>query len=358
MNMEIDFYNYKIQTTSENDLVQMLISAKVADLSEDGNTLLLRIKQMDPVAFRYGINGDGQTVLKMAITKEKDKDGNEIQTLSFKSKWLPEDRVVDIISKALPYEILKSSRTLNNNPDFFSWYEKNGVETTLDGEAITAGLPNIPARNVKDLKNGMYQVKIPLGYTTKNWVKVEVPASNIMFKYDENGYPSKAMIFFTKDNVEVKVGNKKPKVWPLKEVVHQFKQNQQFYNNFCVDLYGIPEENFHFSSNICKVTIPCLKSESDDYKMTLFLKREKVASEMGMLVLGRVKELTKVEFLKNGKMCQKFVANPKILEMYDTAMKHASQEIPYLKDYIYDPSNIGGYEGKELELVLEENYED
>lgn len=39
-------------------------------------------------------------------------------------------------------------------------------------------------------------------------------------------------------------------------------------------------------------------------------------------------------------------------------MKHANEEIPYLKDYIYDSSNIGGFEGKELELVLEENEEE
>lgn len=354
---EVDFYNYKIQTTSEKDLIQMLIDAKVAGLSGDRKSLLLRIKQMDPVSFKNGFNGDKQPILKMAITKEKDKDGKEIKTLSFKSKWLPDDRIVDIISKALPDEILKASRTLNNNVDFFAWYERKGVETTSAGECIEGGLPNIPIRNVKDLKNGMYQVKIPLGYTTKNWGKVVLPAENVMFKYDENGYPSKAMIFFTKNEVEIQFGNKKPKMCPLKEIMHQFKQNQQFYNNFSVDLYGIPEDNFHLFQNTCKVTIPCLKNESDDYKMTLFLKRDKVASKLGKLTLGRVRESTKVEFLKDGQICQKYISNPKILDMYDEAMRHARQEIPYLKDYTYDSSNIGGYEGKEEELVLEENEE-
>lgn len=355
---EVDFYNYKIQTTSEKSLVQMLIDAKVADLSLDGKTLLLRIKQMDPVSFKNGFNGDRQPILKMAITKEKDEDGKEIQTLSFKSKWLPDDRIVDIISKALPNEILKTSRTLNNNVDFFAWYEQKGVETTSSGECIMGGLPNIPIRNVKDLKNGMYQVKIPLGYTTKNWGKVVIPAENIMFKYDENGYKSKAMIFFTKNEVEIQFGNKKPKECPLEEVMHKFKQNQQFYNNFSVDLYGIPEDNFSFLTSDCKVTIPCLKSESDNYKMTLFLKRNKVASKLGKLTLGRVRESTKVEFLKDGKICRKYISNPKILEMYNEAMKHARQEIPYLQDYTYDASNIGGFEGKEEELVLEENEEE
>ena len=31
---------------------------------------------MDPVSFKKGFNGDKQPTLKMAIIKEKDKDGN------------------------------------------------------------------------------------------------------------------------------------------------------------------------------------------------------------------------------------------------------------------------------------------
>ena len=72
-----------------------------------------------------------------------------------------------------------------NNPDFFSWYEKN-------------------------------------------WVKEEVPVENIMFKYDENGYPSKAMIFFTKDNVEVKVGIYKNKQMVVSRRCNNYRFNIAF----------------------------------------------------------------------------------------------------------------------------------
>ena len=357
INREIDFYNYKVQTTSGNDLVQMLTSAKVADLSSDGKYLFLRIKQMDPVSFKNGFNGDKQPTLKMAIIKEKDKDGNEIQTLSYKSKWLPDDRIIDLISKTLPNEILQASRTLNNSEYFFAWYEKNTVVTNSVGECITGGLPNIPIRNIKDLKNGMFQVKIYLGYTTKDWGYVILPFKNMMFKYDENGSPSKAMIFFTKDIVDFQWENKESEIYPLEEIMNLFKQNQLFYNNFFVDLYGIPEENFVYFPDYCKVTIPCLKSESDNYKMSLILDKKNVMSRIGKLTLGVVKDTTTVEVLKDGEIVRKQISNPQILELYNTAMKHASQEIPYLKDYIYDSSNIGGYEGKEAELVLEENEE-
>lgn len=92
-------------------------------------------------------------------------------------------------------------------------------------------------------------------------------------------------------------------------------------------------------------------------KMSLILDKENVMSRIGKLTLGVVKDTTTVEVLKDGEIVRKQISNPKILELYDTAMQHARQEIPYLKDYTYDSSSIGGYEGKEEELVLEENEE-
>lgn len=137
---------------------------------------------------------------------EKDGEKNvfmreEGNSLFYGTKWSPDDRVSDCLSKMFPDKVLEVIRTYDNAANAL-WYEKNGKLCNKEGEELSAAIPLLHSNLVKKCENGRYRVRFNLG--EKGWRSVffsEKDVEPITYVYNGTVETSGYLIMFSSDEV-------------------------------------------------------------------------------------------------------------------------------------------------------------
>ena len=131
--------------------------------------------------------------------------------LSYCIKWGPNDRIVDVISKALPDMVLKINRDFEWY-ESISWYEKNGEPCNamciplIKHDGYPLALFRVNPKLVKE-RGEWYDISLPIGNVENKWITLTISKNDVLQEnyQDENGQVRMrpAHVFFTQEKYTV-----------------------------------------------------------------------------------------------------------------------------------------------------------
>lgn len=279
---------------------------------------------------------------------EKDGERNvfmreEGNSLFYGTKWSPDDRVSDCLSKMFPDKVLEVIRTYDNAADAL-WYEKNGKFCNKDGEEINAAIPLLNSNLVKKCENGRYRVRFNLG--EKGWKSVffsEKDVEPVTYVYNGTVETAGYLVMFPKDSVTLYTTT-------IRNMVENESNKEQMHTADFLTMYyaakekyasdmrgyaevkGLPRTAFHEKEvdngvpEYYLVDIPVSEDVAPSGKITISAGVFNVNLEEGNVGLGRNSARRKATTMENGRREEIWLTNKDIASGYEKTLAELTVE--------------------------------
>lgn len=217
----------------------MLIQKGAASLTEDGH-LVIDLKK-----------------LSLELYEQRKKEGFESTTitirfeenaLGYSSKWAPDDRIADAISKYLPDEIFLVRSICDTNGRTYFWYVQNGHMCNQEGEKVFKSKEGnylafrLNNKLANQQENGDYNLSLPIGDDENKWVSIAIPKANVyqdVFIIDGVEEKRQAYVYFTEEFYQVDARNKSFQM-SSEEICNKYCKSKNEYSKYMSEELYIP----------------------------------------------------------------------------------------------------------------------
>lgn len=314
------WYSYKIKSLKENfSIPEKLISANIGMRTDNGFTI--DISKLSQEIYSE-ITKDGSTNPYITINE----NGNAI---SYYHKWVPDDRLADAISKAIPEEIFLVTRH-GDYGDYAAWYIKNGIVCDAKGKSVVKnqagqylGLFNINTK-LKTKRDGSISLSLPIGSEDSKWVFIDIPKESVI----QETYTTvegivqqlSVSIMLTQETYKVSTKQSEYELSTV-DIVNKYIQSKDDYRKSMHELLKIDRSKILRLDNrgdYYIVYLPCLTSVSSNGRLSITIPNYDVKEDC--IVLGeRGSGRNVIIAEEDGMKTKKRLNHPDIIKYVDEA---------------------------------------
>ncbi len=241
-------------------------------------------------------------------------------SIFYVNKWVPNNAIPLAISALYPERLVEVIETAPYFDRDTTSYIKNGDWVNKEGEKLVAGLWGINPKFIKEPKDGMARVSLPVGDENDKWGSFMTPLKNISGYVYSGGVVENNTVFFTEKTIRLSFKNS-IKTYPVKDLVKEFyeaKNNFRDYARESMILENVPPENLkkHEGQHGDFYVLNVHLEEGRSYSLTV---PDHSVGNDGCVNLGERKRARNTRIVEeNGRFEQEYISNEKIKKAYDT----------------------------------------
>ena len=258
-----EWYDYNIRFKDNGpDIIETLIKDGYAAPLEDNDRLGLNIAKIDeaiknhPVTKKWRISDDIKDRFLGNYYRNRDDKPFDVihigkggsshpDSIFYVNKWSPNLAIAEAISALYPERLVEAIETAPYFDRDTVSYMKNGDWANKEGEKLAAGLWGINPKLIKEPKDGMVRVSLPIGDENDRWGSFTTPLKNISgYKYS-NGTVENNTVFFTEETVKLSFKNG-VKTYRAEDLVKEYYEGKKKFRDHAQEqmiLKNVPEEN-------------------------------------------------------------------------------------------------------------------
>ena len=275
-----EWFDYRVRFKDDESITERLIKDGYAETytreSDNFTGLTLHIAKIDKVI--TSTSHDDRPRCKIGTTgkyltdRYKDRDGNSYEDiyvgmdhanskdyLYYCNKWDSNFGIAIALSYLYPDKIIETVEIPPYYGDVTTAYLCDGAWSNKEGEPISqniGALWGINQKLIRESKDGMFTVSLPIGTEDDKWGKIVVPEKDIScaeYNDHEDGATKYIpnSVFFTTDEIKVSFKNS-TKTYDAMELLQAYSDSINQYKNYMHEqmvLSDFPAENLERRTN-------------------------------------------------------------------------------------------------------------